>query len=134
MAFGWLRIDRAEKRSSEDNIWEYSEDGGEDSAAVVQARDALADERKKQSDDIYFGTSAENSDAMKWLNENAEDAKDRFKTFAQFEKAWIEIFNDHTGEARAVCSVRLLKLFLEIRKREGLDKDAARKRASRSRK
>jgi hypothetical protein len=76
---------------------------------------------------------------MRWLIENAKDKRDKLKNFRGFERAWREVFDDvpcFSGaggeEAKAVCCVKLMEIFLRMRENARLEKDAARQRKKRA--
>jgi len=86
--------------------------------------------RRTKAGIIEFG-SEETSEAMKWVNDNARNPKDHFKTFSQFKKCWDDFFGKRAAKCRDRCSLFLLKRFLDARVEKRKGADAERKRNER---
>jgi len=85
-------------------------------------------ERRKTHPEIKFGTSAENSQAMKWLSQNGKE----FKTFKGFVKAWEKIFGPEGHKLRARCTEGALNRFIAMGHEADRKSDAERKRRKRA--
>ncbi len=82
---------------------------------------------------VEFGSSEGNSDAFRWVNSNARDPRDQFKTFKKFANAWEKAFGEqaYEFEFRTGCSVKVLEVFLMRRTAERRAKDAKRQKRNR---
>ena len=131
-------LPRAAKRNWEENAEIYGAAGHVNTDELINVsaweeyRELQLQESERES--IAFGESVETSDAMKWLDANAKDPQDRFKTFPNFVKAWERTFDDkrdeHGDEARLFCSRGFLQIFIKLREAKRKADDAARKRKS----
>jgi hypothetical protein len=132
-------LPRAAKRNWEANAEIYGDAGHIDTDELINVS-ALEEYRELQElerETIQFGVSVETSDAMRWLDANAEDPRDQFKTFPKFVEAWGSVFGDERDErgdeARLVCCRPLLQRLIEVRVAHRKAADAARKRKNRAR-
>jgi hypothetical protein len=138
----WLsagyELGKAKQRDLEENVMAYSEEGYAegDSLEDVISREEIREMQRAPflREQIAFGESVETSDAMRWVNEKAQNNRDRFKSFREFEKAWDKVFGDgEVGDgARLFCSVPLLQRFCDERAAQRKAADAARKRKKRA--
>lgn len=87
----------------------------------------LEREQRKRASRIEFGTTAENSQALKWLSDNGEG----FKRFGSFEKAWKATFGEKALSRRSNCTAAILETFVKMRKQDRKRRDAKRKQQKR---
>ena len=130
-------LTKVKQRTFDQNVAAYSEEGYEEGDSledVISDEEIRENQRAPYREEIRFGDSIETSDAMRWVNTNAPSRRDQFKSFGEFERAWIDIYGDGTlaDGSRLFCSTPILKKFMEERLTRRKAADAARKRKKRS--
>lgn len=138
----WLaaqyELSKAEKRDFPGNAREYSPIANLDTVYYERLWDTVTEKTREERENdplakpVRFGSSAKDSDALQWLERNADRDRDKLKTFDNFRKAWYKIFEKDADDFEKVCNVGLLRLFQAKRIALNRAADAKRKRAKRA--
>jgi hypothetical protein len=83
---------------------------------------------------IAFGTNWKDSAAIRWLEKNARDKRDKFATFGKFERAWAKIFGANASAIGSEIPEHGLRIFLRKRLEARRKQDAKIKRQKRKKK
>lgn len=141
----WLaaayELAQAEQRDFTENVKKYAPATSDGSLLYAMDSDKEwakmeAAVRYLDSPEIKFGTSNDDSDALRWLHDHASDPLDQLKSFAGFKDAWDSMFSQNEwfpGDPYH-CTENLLKLFVDTRVRRRKEADAKRKHDERAEK